>query len=220
MKEEIKSIAGIVIIPTIIIFGGFFAYNKLTQTNNMNNPVSNNISEMLIRPDSHKIEAVDEKVTVVEFSDYECPACRFASANVREVLKKYEGKVTFVYRNFPLPQHQYALVSAEAAEVAGVDGKYWEMNEMLFDNQETWAVAPSEKEAKNIFVSYAEKIGMDKVKFAADLDAMSHQDFIKKDLADGQTLNINATPTFFVNGTKVLGGGEAMVKAVEAVMAK
>jgi protein-disulfide isomerase len=219
MKQETKSIAGMVVIPAILIFGAFFAYSKLTQANNMDNTISNKTEDVLIRPDSHKIEAVNAKVTVVEFSDFECPACRVATVSVKEIMKKYEGKITFVYRNFPLRQHPYALLSAEAAEVAGVSGKYWEMHEMLFDNQDTWAIAPSEKEAKDIFVSYAEKLGLDKVAFAADLNSMSHQEFIKKDLADGESLDIRFTPTFFVNGRMVVGGSE-MVKAVGEEMAK
>lgn len=140
-------------------------------------------------------------VTLVEFSDFQCPACLAIQEPLKQILSKYEGKVEFVYRHFPLTTiHKNAMISAQAAEAASIQGKFFEMHDMLFATQATWSGLADPKE---IFVGYAKEIGMDNEKFSADLNSQVVKDAISKDLLDTTRFRLTGTPTFFINGTKI-----------------
>lgn len=192
MKEETKIFISIIVV-ILLIFGGIIWYSKSSSS-----PAD---AGLLIRPDSQKIEAPEAKVVVVEFGDYQCPACGTAHPLVKQVLQDYRGKVTFVFRNFPLPQHQYAIIAAEAAEIAGDQGKFWEMYDILFEHQDEWV---NSKSPKDLFARYAKNIGMNVDEFVKSLDNNKYSDKIQRDKNDGGSLSVNATPTFFVNGEKLL----------------
>jgi protein-disulfide isomerase len=136
-------------------------------------------------------------VTIVEFSDFQCPFCSRAETTVLEVLKKYGDKVRLVYRDYPLPMHPNAEGAAEAAECAKDQGKFWEMHNAMFANQQKLASAD--------LVETAGGLGMDKDKFKACLDGGKKKDEVQKDAADGQKYGVSGTPTFFINGIKVVG---------------
>lgn len=159
---------------------------------------------LLIGQNSYMTGKKEAKVNIVEFGDYQCPACAYASPIVDKLIEIYKNNpdVNFVYRNFPLPQHSNALISAEVAEAAGVQGKFWEMHSMLYNGQNDWSGNPK---PLDIFVGYAQNLGLDVKTFTDAVNKNKFQDTIFKDRSNGQALGINATPTFFINGEKMNG---------------
>ena len=142
----------------------------------------------------------DAPVTIVEFSDYECPFCgRFHTQTFGQLKSAYidTGKVKFVYRDFPLSFHAQAQKAAEAAECAGEQGKYWEMHELLFSPGVQGGVAS--------FKQYAQQIGLDTAKFNDCLDTGKMVAEIRKDTADGAAAGVQGTPAFYVNGVEISG---------------
>jgi protein-disulfide isomerase len=148
----------------------------------------------------------------VEFSDFQCPACLSVQEPLKEILKKYEGKVELVYRHFPLTNiHKNALLSAQAAEAAGLQGKFFEMHDKLFTTQTVWQGMSDPRE---VFVGYTAELLLDKDKFIADLDSQAVKDSVNTDLLAATRYQINGTPTFYVNGIKT-EFGQVEAKIVE-----
>lgn len=139
----------------------------------------------------------DAPVTIVEFSDFQCPACRQAAFRLNDVLAKYEGKVKFVYRDFPLNRHVDALPAAVAANCAQEQGKYWEYHDLLWQNQQALKDAD--------LLRYADQVKLDRAKFETCLKDPKQQEEVRKDLEAGEQYGVNSTPTFFVNGRIVSG---------------
>jgi protein-disulfide isomerase len=143
------------------------------------------------------------KVTIVEFSDFQCPFCqRFFLQTLPKIEEKYikTGKVRFVYRDFPLNFHQYAQKAAEAAECADEQGKFWDYHDILFQKQSEWAAAGESK-----FKEYAQQLGLDMQKFNQCLDSGKYANEVQKDYNDGLKYGVSGTPTFFINGREVIG---------------
>ncbi|MBN6041929.1 thioredoxin domain-containing protein [Amycolatopsis sp. 195334CR] len=168
-------------------------------------------AELLRKPDSHTLtEAPDGKVTLVEFLDYQCPACASYYKNITSKIEQdYAGRITFVTRNFPLEMHPLAVPAAQAAEAAALQGKYQEMYHALYDNFQQWAITADgqnvntdEAAAKNLFQGYATQLGLDVAKYQADLTSPPVQAAIDQGRADGQQAGVTSTPTLFVNGIK------------------
>ena len=136
-------------------------------------------------------------ITIVEFSDYQCPYCSRAETTVTDVLKKYGDKIRLVYRDYPLSFHQNANVAAQASECADEQGKFWEMHGAMFANQS--------KLASTDLVETAATIGLEKDKFKACLDSGKYKDEVQKDFEDGQKACVTGTPTFFINGIPMVG---------------
>ena len=146
---------------------------------------------------THVRGPADANVTIVEYSDFQCPACGMAEPIIKQVLAAYPTQVKFVYKDYPLPFHTYAQKAAEAAECAGLQGKYWEMHDVLFDNQN----ALSADDLKG----YAVELGLDTVKFNACLDTDAMKADVEADMAEAKAKGITATPSFFINGRKIVG---------------
>ncbi len=139
-------------------------------------------------------------VTLVEFSDFQCPACLAVQAPLKELLKKYEGKVEFVYRHFPLTTiHKNAMMASYAAETAGLEGKFFEMHDKLFEKQNEWSSLPDPKEK---FAEYAVSLGLDKDKFLSGIESQTIKDSVNVDLLAATRYRLTGTPTFFVNGVQ------------------
>jgi len=156
------------------------------------------------------------KVTLVEFGDYQCPACVVYHPLVKQLLTEFSGKVNFVFRNFPLSQHANAPISAYAVEAAGLQGKYWQMHDKVYESATDWVAST---DAKTIFIGYAGNLGLDMDKFRTDIDSSAVKDKVQKDTNDGNLINISATPTFYINGIKITnlpGSYEDFKKLVSA----
>jgi protein-disulfide isomerase len=140
----------------------------------------------------------DAPVTVLEYGDYECPYCRGAFRDVQELLAEHPDKIRFVFRNFPIPQvHPHAAEAAEAAEAAAAQARFWEMYELLL---QPYADLDTES-----LVSYAERIGLDVMRFRADLTEQRYAAKIDGDVQEGLRNGVNATPKFYVNGERIDG---------------
>ena len=139
----------------------------------------------------------DAKVTIVEFSDFECPYCVKAEDVVKQVIAKYGDKVRVVYRDFPLPFHKNAQKAAEAAHCAADQGKYWEMHEKLFANAKALEV-PALK-------GYAKELGLDGGKFEKCLDSGDKAKLVSDGKKAGEEVGVTGTPAFFVNGVMISG---------------
>lgn len=157
-------------------------------------------AEMLVRPDSQRLSvADDDKVTFVEFLDFECEACRAAFPAVEELRRMYDGRVTFVVRNFPL--HYNSVAAASAAEAAAAQGEFDAMYQLLFETQPEWGEQQTSTE--DVFFGFAEELGLDMDEFRAVYDDPATTALVERDRRDGLALGVTGTPTFFLNGDKV-----------------
>jgi len=142
----------------------------------------------------------NSKVVLTEYSDFQCPGCRNAHPLVKQLLSEYGEKIAFNYRFFPLPQHLNGEISAQAGYAAYLQGKFAEMSDLLFENQTTWE---KQQDPKEIFVSYAQKLSLDIVKFKTDMEADSTQKLVRASGNSASASGINSTPTFFLNGKNI-----------------
>lgn len=136
-------------------------------------------------------------VTIVEFSDYQCPFCARVNPTLDQVRKTYGDKVKIVFKDFPLPNHPQAPKASEAAHCAGEQGKYWEMHDLMFANQKALNV-PELKQ-------YATTLGLDATKFTQCLDSGKHASLVAAGMAQGERMGVNSTPTLYINGRALIG---------------
>lgn len=155
-------------------------------------------------------------VTIVEFSDLQCPACRAIQEPLKKLLTKYEGKVKFVYRHFPLTTvHKNALVAAQATEAAHLQNKFWEMHDKLFETQTEWE---EESDPGEKFANYAKELGLDVEKFKLDIKSQEARDAVNNDLVAATRYRLTGTPTFFVNGVETKF--QSLESKIDEVIAK
>lgn len=199
MKKELKKLLWVGLAAVVIIGGGILAYNAALP---QNIPAAD--PNLLVKKDSHSTEQGTRNytITIVEFGDYQCPACGYVEPMIEKLLAEYP-QAKLVFRNFPLPGHQNAMIAAEAAEAAGAQGKFWEMHNAIYLNQEIWSKMETPMDA---FVEMAKKLNLDLEKFKQDVQNHAHVERINKDRDDGVALGVNSTPTFYINGRKYLGG--------------
>lgn len=145
--------------------------------------------------------APNATVSVEEFADFQCPTCASVHTIMKNVQAAYGSRIKFVYRSYPLTQiHKNAYDAAVAAEAAGAQGKFWDMQNQLFTNQQAWA---NSGDARTVFAGYAEKIGIDVEKFKADMLSFNTKGRVDADIARGRALNLTSTPTIFINGKSI-----------------
>ena len=143
----------------------------------------------------------DAPVTIVEFSDFQCPACRASEPMVQSVLQQYPDKVKLVFRHFPLDQiHPNARLAAQAAQVAQAEDKFWRYAQLLFEKQEEWSDISSYDLLKTTLSEYASELGIDSASFLERMESSEVVSAVQIDVELAKELNIMATPTFFVNG--------------------
>jgi protein-disulfide isomerase len=141
------------------------------------------------------------KVVLVEYSDFQCPACGSYYPLVKALHNEYDDSLVVIYRHFPLRQiHANAEPAARAAEAAGKQGKFWEMHDMIFEHQRDWS---DSRDAFGIFSSYAFSLGLDTARFTNDFNSLEGQEKIQRDYEGGFRAGVAGTPTFFLNGTKI-----------------
>lgn len=146
----------------------------------------------------------DAKVTLFEYGDFQCPGCSGANQNTVKIQALYKDSVRFVFRNYPLSSiHPNALAAASVAEAAGLQGKYWEMHNLLYTDREQWVNLNAEQRS-SMFLSFANQLSLDSAQFTADLSSSKIQRKIQLDLAIGNKAGVKATtPSFFIGATKI-----------------
>ena len=133
-------------------------------------------------------------VTIYEFSDFQCPHCKMAAPYLKKVVEESNGKVKLVFKQYPLPMHPKAREASKAAIAAHKQGKFWEMHDLLFENQETLQTANLD--------DYAKKIGLDMKRFKADMQAKETEKKIEADIAEGHAAGVDSTPSIYVNNRR------------------
>lgn len=152
-------------------------------------------------------------VTVVEFGDFECPNCKQAAPAVKLLLERFDERVRFAFRHFPLPEvHPHAMMAAQAAETASGQGKFWQMHDLLFDNQ-------THLKAQQLH-GYAERLGLDMARYTAEMDDEIYLQRIREHMQSGRDSGVRGTPSFFVNGRilDISFGMRALFDSVEAAL--
>ncbi len=202
-KKHLMIVFHIVWISFLILFIiGMYAYFRPV-------PVYPNINST-----GHFKGNPDAKVKVVEFSDFQCPACSRALPIVDGIINKYGDNISFEYKHFPLTNiHRYAFKAAEASECASDQGKFWEMYEIMFENQESLAVSDLK--------GYAKELGLDTEKFDACLDSGAKEEVVKENLREAIMLDLPGTPTFLINGVMQDSFSyDELAKAIDAELQK
>jgi len=193
-----NSIRTLIIWATVILalVGSVAAVAALSGGSNQENlPLSGEITA-----EDHIQGDPESAVVLVEYSDFQCPACSYYHPLVKEIVAEFGDRIAFVYRHFPLQQHKNAERAARAAEAAGRQGKFWEMHELIFANQEDWS---DSNQAEDIFLVYADDLGLDGEKFRVDMDSPAVKDKVSNDYASGIQSGVTYTPTFYLNGEKI-----------------
>jgi protein-disulfide isomerase len=142
----------------------------------------------------------DAKLTIVEYSDFQCPACAAYQAPLNQLLADYED-VKLVYRHFPLVSiHPNALAASKASEAAGKQGKFWEYHDVLFERQTEWG---NERNPEQSFIGYAQELELDVEVFRTDMNSKEVEARVSRDIFAANRLRLNSTPTVFMNGDKI-----------------
>ena len=140
-------------------------------------------------------------VTIEEFGDFQCPPCAQTHPLLKRIEAQYGSRLRVIFRNFPLANiHPHAVNAARAAEAAGLQGKYWEMHDMIYENQATWTAA---ERPQDIFTSYARALNLDVDRFTNDARSGEVMERIRNDFARGTSLGVTGTPTLFLNGREL-----------------
>lgn len=164
------------------------------------------------------------KVVLYEYGDFQCPSCGAAYPQIKTIKEKYRDQIAFVFRNFPLTSiHPNALAASAAAEAAGQQGKFWEMHDALYENQNSWSSSSTDSR-NDIFEQYAQAIGLNMDQYRSDLTSKAVTEKIARDRAIGGKIKVSSTPTFYVNDELVNsetnagvvnGDGSALMKLID-----
>ncbi|MGZ4962299.1 MAG: DsbA family protein [Limisphaerales bacterium] len=176
----------------------------------MNGHVAPHLATAVTRRD-HIRGPANAPVTLVEYGDFECPYCSQAHTILQAIEEQMGDQLRFVFRHFPLTNmHPHAEHAAEAAEAAGAQGRFWEMHDLLFENQD----ALDDRD----LVNYAAELGLDAKRVASDIVSGVHEHRIRQDFISGMRSDVNGTPTFFINNTRYDGefDGDSMLEALQA----
>lgn len=201
-QKKSRMVQTIALWSFIIIAGGLtiFGISKLiSQT-----PDDNNLTASVLTAitDTDWVKGNKQSnITLIEYSDFQCPACGGYYPILKQLSQDFGDDINFVYRHFPLKQlHPNAELAARAAEAAGLQNKFWEMHDMIFENQEIWS---NKRNVKEIFISYATTLSLDTEQFKNDLDSKDTKERVNDDYQSGTKLSIRSVPAFFLEGKKL-----------------
>lgn len=192
MSKQFLAILAVI----VVVFVGVFVF-----TRPKSDAPGNNSGSDTSQTSNHTVGAGNKKVTLVEYGDFQCPACKSFYPVVKQVKETYGDDIKFQFMHFPLTQiHPNAMVSSRAAEAAGNQGKFFEMHDLLYENQDQWSQSSN---PTPIFESFASQLGLDMNKFKSDMMSAQVLAIINADQKSGQALGANSTPTFVINGKKI-----------------
>ncbi len=216
MSKEIKILVLIVIVVVVAAIVGASYYRKSVQSERK--PLESG-DRPLVRPDSPTIGSPNAPVTLVEFLDPECESCAAFNQVVKKILKDYDGRIRLVVRYMPF--HPSSRLAASFTEAAGEQGKYWEMQELLFRRQSEWGElhgiqVPMEPrpQPRVLFERFATELGLDVARVNDAVNSNRYAAKIERDLQDGRSLGVARTPSFFVNGRPLARFSEIDLRAL------
>ena len=183
-----------VLVLGLIVWGLAVAMNKPAAGSNLAAPAP-------VSGTDHVVGPANALVTLMEYGDFQCPACGLYALIVEKLIADASTTLRVVFRHFPLPQHNNAMIAAEASEAAAMQGKFWDMYGLLYQHQADWSDLP---DAHSVMDGYAQSIGLDMIKFKADIDSSAAKEAILADQTEGENIGIDQTPTFFVNGKAIV----------------
>lgn len=217
-----KYLPTILIVIAILLIGGFIVKALISpdssQTTTTNKELTQADKDAL--KTGGTIGNPNSKVVVTEFGDYQCPACGQWHPFIKgTVIPQYQDKILFVFKNFPLTKpHPNAQSSAQAVEAAGLQGKFWEMHNLMYENQDQWS---TQKDPSSKYEEYARQISLNIDQWKKDKDSAKIKDLIAADVALGEKLNLPGTPSFLVNGVVIQTNSEAdLTKAIDQALAQ
>lgn len=200
-----------VIIIIILVFAGIFAFSNKNSSSSGKGAQTGTLTQ-------HVEGQGKSGVTLVEYGDYQCPFCGQAYPVIKQVEADMDSQITFQFRNYPLTNlHQNAFAAARAAEAAGLQGKFWQMHDALYESQDQWSGSSNPVPTFN---QIAQQIGLNVTQFKADYASSKVNDLINADMAEGNKLQIQGTPAFFINGKSTelpyQSGAAAVEKVIQA----
>lgn len=210
-----KSRFSLILIAIVIVFGAILFISKKDAA------APKNADGSAVQPTNHTKGENAKGITLVEYGDFQCPACGGYYPIVEQVVEKYKADISFQFVNFPIASiHPSAVLAHRSAEAAGNQGKFWEMYNLLYQNQQSWTNL-SAGQAGTTFRSYAESLKLDMAKFDTDQKSQATNNIINADIAKGKDAGVTGTPTFFLNGKKIENPSdlEAFNKLIEEAIA-
>jgi len=188
------------LIVILLIAGAIYGVIRLV-TPPVDVPLPNEISE-----DDWIKGNSDSSVILIEYSDFQCPACVYYNTLVQEVMDEFGNHIQFAYRHYPLKSlHPNATLAAQAAEAAGIQGKFWEMHDILFEKQSEWDSLKGD-ELENAFIGYAHELNLDQKQFIKNLNSKTVKNLVEAEYQSARQGGLTGTPSFFLNGEQVRPG--------------
>jgi len=212
MSKQFAAILAVI----ILAFGGIILISSHKSSSSSNSKTSTTTAT------NHVMGSTSTGVRLVEYGDFECPYCEQYYPTVKAVTTEFKDQIEFQFRNFPLVNvHQNAFAGARAAEAAALQGKYWEMHDALYEPS-NWQVWSTSNNPTVQFKQYAAMLGLNAAKFASDFASTKVNDTVRADMDEGNRLNIQGTPTFFLDGKQVTVANDqaAFEKVIKAEIAK
>ncbi|MBI2600257.1 thioredoxin domain-containing protein [Candidatus Daviesbacteria bacterium] len=194
MSRETKILGAILIFSLVLIIGAVFLLGKSEQTPNEDSKSIN-----IDYSKGQKIGSDSAKVKLVEFSDFQCPACQAAQPFVKQAIENKDN-IQFIYRHFPLNQHVHARKAANFAEYAATEGKFWPVHDKLFETQQEWSQLA---DVSDYFANLGTQFGLDGAKIKEAIAKDQYAVRIDEDIAAARVYRVNSTPSFFLNGRKL-----------------
>jgi protein-disulfide isomerase len=185
-------------IGLLVLIGLLFGGYKIWQF--INTPTIPPEELLVINDNDHAKGNPDASVTLIEYADFECPACAVYSQETKRLAEEFSDEIQYVFRHFPLPTHSSSFEAAKATEAAGEQDMFWEMHDMLFERQSDWM---EEGNPLGKFVEYASDLGLDGDKFLDDYESDVVKEKVSSDLTSANQLRLNQTPSFFLDGEKI-----------------
>lgn len=225
MENKQNSGFPVIIIGAVLlvaVVGGWWFYNSSKTTPTP--PTANKTTESGVPTNAPpgaspawSLGSPSAVVTIEEFADFQCPTCATMHPKVKEVRAAYGDRVRIVFRQFPLSMHQFGYDAACAAEAAGIQGKFWDMQNMLFSNQAAWSRSQN---ARQLFTEYAKTLGLDVEKFSNDMVGLQVKNRVDADLQRGRAVGVDSTPSFYINNKPLGRNLDGLRQVVEAELQK
>ena len=208
------------IILSLLVVAGVWGVFRAVSGPASNLATTSDNDLLVVATDDHVKGDFNAPVTLIEYADFECEACGAYAPKVKRLVNEYKDKIRVVVRYFPLPSHKNSMPAALAVEAAANQGKFWEMHDVLFENQKAWG--EKKKAEPAIFEVYAKQIGLNEEKFKQDVASPAVKKRIKRDLRSGQRAGVQGTPSFFLNGEKIQNpkSYDEFKKLIDAVLAE